>query len=180
MIKLAPCRLLVAACLALVAQAALPQLPSYTGGAYGNAAFAHDARYRWAVGVSWLALQDQRQNYQKSASIHLFVAVIARTHAFQFLEEVAEVKLAGKVHLLSDLLDVQPRIRKQQLRLFQPPALDKTVDILLQHREKQRSQPGVTDAGNARQVLHSPVVEGLGFYRVEDPDHGRGKFGGGG
>jgi len=27
------------------------QLPTYAGGAYGNAAFAHDARYRWAVGV---------------------------------------------------------------------------------------------------------------------------------
>ena len=45
------CRLLAAAGLAVIAQAALAQLPGYTGGAYGNAAFAHDGRYRWAVGV---------------------------------------------------------------------------------------------------------------------------------
>ncbi len=51
MIKPTPRCLLVAACLALIAPAAFAQLPSYTGGAYGNAAFAHDGRYRWAVGV---------------------------------------------------------------------------------------------------------------------------------
>ncbi len=38
-------------CLLLMAPAALAQLPSYTGAAYGNAAVAHDSRLRWAVGV---------------------------------------------------------------------------------------------------------------------------------
>jgi len=107
----------------------------------------------------------------------LLLPVIARAHAFQFLEEVAEVKLAGEVHLLGDLLDGQPWIRQQHLRVFQAAALDKTVKILAQHREEQRPQPGVTDAGNAGQLLHLPVVIGLGFHRVEDPNYGSGQVG---
>jgi len=41
----------IVASLVLVAQAAGAQLPSYTGGIYGNAGLAHDSRLRWAVGV---------------------------------------------------------------------------------------------------------------------------------
>ena len=51
MTKLPVIKFLVVACLAVIAQAAFAQLPSYTGGAYGNAAVAHDSRLRWAVGV---------------------------------------------------------------------------------------------------------------------------------
>ncbi len=39
------------ACLLLAAQAVVAQLPTYTGGIYGDALSAHDGKLRWAVGV---------------------------------------------------------------------------------------------------------------------------------
>ena len=39
------------ACVILATQAVVAQLPTYTGGAYGDALFAHDGRLRWAVGA---------------------------------------------------------------------------------------------------------------------------------
>ena len=44
-------RAMAIVCVLLAAQAVVAQMPTYTGGDYGDALFAHDGRLRWAVGV---------------------------------------------------------------------------------------------------------------------------------
>ncbi len=61
-------------CLALAASASSAQLPTYTGGAYGDAAFAHDGKFagRWASKMSKWSAPPRTTRARPTASTSIY------------------------------------------------------------------------------------------------------------
>lgn len=79
---------------------------------------------------------------------------------------MAEVKLAGKLHSLGDLVNLQPRVAEQPARGVQSRGDQKLLQGLPLCGEEQFSQSGIADSGHGDQFAHPPIAIRFGQLTV--------------